>query len=110
MTTCSPQARTILLSDIVTAVVPILDRWGQRDRAKALLRESIATLEGPNRAVAQMNHAILLTDEGKLAEALTTYEAVYHTFEEIGGRQQMAVALSQISIVYALTGRDWSGH
>ena len=53
----------------------ILARWGERDRAKALLRGSIDTLEGGNKAVAQGNLATLLKDEGKLAEALATYEA-----------------------------------
>ena len=66
----------------------------ERDRAKALLRESIATLEGLNKAVAQGNLATLLTDEGKLAEALATHEAVYRTFEEVGARQQMAAVLN----------------
>ena len=61
--------------EIVTAVYDILARWGERDRAKALLRGSIDTLEGGNKAVAQGNLATLLKDEGKLAEALATYEA-----------------------------------
>ena len=68
------------------AVWSVLDRWGERDRAKALLRGSIATLEGPNRAVAQGNLATLLVDEGKLDAALATYEAVYRTFEEAGSQ------------------------
>ena len=79
--------------DIVTAIITVLARWGQRDRAKALLAESIATLEGGNRAVAQGNLANMLEEEGKLAEALATHEAVYQTFQEAGARSQMAVAL-----------------
>ena len=51
---------------IVNAVIDVLARWGQRDLAKALLRRSIDTLEGPNRAVAQSNLATLLKDEGRL--------------------------------------------
>ena len=90
--------------DIVNAVWAVLDRWGQRDRAKALLRESIATLEGPNQAVAQGNLASLLQDEGQLAEALATYEAVYQTFQEAGARQQMAAALAQMGSVYQNMG------
>ena len=70
--------------EIVTAVWDVLARWGERDRAKALLRGSIETLEGFNKAVAQGNLATLLKDEGKLAEALATYEAVYRTFEAAG--------------------------
>ncbi len=43
--------------EIVTAVYDILARWGERDRAKGLLRRSIASLEGFNKAVAQGNLA-----------------------------------------------------
>ena len=81
-------------SDIVTAVFYILARWGERDRAKALLRGSIETLEGANKAVAQGNLATLLKDEGKLAEALATCEEVYRMFEAAGAKQQMAAVLS----------------
>jgi tetratricopeptide (TPR) repeat protein len=91
--------------EIVNAVWLVLDRWGQRDRAKALLRESIATLEGFTRAVAQGNLASLLQDEGKLAEALATYEAVYQTFQEAGARQQMAATLNMQSQVLQDIGR-----
>jgi hypothetical protein len=69
---------------IVTAVWAILDRWGERDRAKALLRSSIDTRDGFGKAVAQGNLATLLKDEGKLTEALATYEAVYRIFEPLG--------------------------
>ena len=59
--------------------------------------ESIATLEGGNRAVAQGNLATMLMDEGKLAEALATYEASLSDVSGgIGARRQMAVALSQM--------------
>jgi tetratricopeptide (TPR) repeat protein len=86
--------------EIVIAVYDILARWGERDRAKALLRGSIETLEGGNKAVAQGNLATLLTDEGKLDEALATYQAVYRTFEALGARQQMAAVLSRIAAFY----------
>jgi tetratricopeptide (TPR) repeat protein len=85
---------------IVTAVYDILDRWGERDRAKALLRGSIETREGGNQAVAQGNLATLLMDEGKLDEALATYQEVYRTFEALGAKQQMAAVLGQISYIY----------
>ena len=89
---------------IVTVVYVVLDRWGQRDLAKALLRDSIATREGPNKVVAQGNLATLLLDEGKLDEALATYQEVYHTFEELDAKQQMAVALYMQSRVYQAKG------
>lgn len=53
--------------DIVTTVYDILARWGERDRAKGLLRRSIDSLAGFPQAVAQGNLASLLKDEGKLA-------------------------------------------
>lgn len=86
--------------EIVTAVYDILARWGQRDRAKALLRGSIATLEGFNLAVAQGNLATLLKDEGKLDEALAMHEELYRTFEALQARQQMAVALGEMANVH----------
>ncbi|MFQ5856175.1 MAG: CHAT domain-containing protein [Anaerolineae bacterium] len=90
--------------DIVNAVWAILNRWGERDRAKALLRSSIDTLEGFSKAVAQGNLATLLMDEGKLDQALATYEDVYRTFEALGAKQQMAATLSTMAIVYQRQG------
>ena len=91
--------------EIVTAVWEILDRWGERDRAKALLRGSIETLEGSSKAVAQGNLATLLMEEGKLDEALETYEEIYRTFEVLRASQQMAVVLSQIALIYRDQGK-----
>jgi tetratricopeptide (TPR) repeat protein len=86
--------------EIVTAVLEALMRWGERDRAKALVRGSIETREGFGKAVAQGDLANLLQDEGKLDEALAIHEQLYRTFEALGARQQMAAALSQIAKVY----------
>jgi tetratricopeptide (TPR) repeat protein len=91
--------------DIVNAVWAVLARWGERDRAKALLRDSIATLEGFAKAVAQGNLATLLTDEGHLDEALATYEDVYATFAALEAKQQMAVVLNMQSQVLQDMGR-----
>jgi tetratricopeptide (TPR) repeat protein len=91
-------------NEIVFAVISVLARWGERDRAKALLRGSIETLEGFSKAAAQGNLATLLREEGKLVEALATHEEIYRTFQEAGARQQMAAALAEISIVYQLLG------
>ncbi len=85
---------------IVTAVYDVLDRWGQRDLAKSLLRDSITALEGASKAVAQGNLATLLMGEGKLDEALATYQEVYRTFEELGDKANMAVVLNMQSQVY----------
>lgn len=90
--------------DIVNAVYDILARWGERDQAKGLLRRSINSLTGFNQAVAQGNLATLLTDEGKLAEALATYQELYETFAAIDAKTHMAVALGEISNIYQAKG------
>jgi len=95
--------------DIVGAVIEILARWGERDRAKALLRGSIEMLEGFRKAIAQANLATLLKDEGKLDEALATYQEVYRTFEAVGAKQQMAAVLHQIANVYRHQGKYEQG-
>jgi tetratricopeptide (TPR) repeat protein len=92
-------------AEIVMAVWLVLHRWGERDRAKALSRGSIQTLEGGNQAVARMNLATLLMDEGKLDEALATYQDMYRTFETMGAKQQMAAALGQMGSVYGYMGK-----
>ena len=92
-------------AQIVIAVYDILARWGERDRAKGLLRRSIASLDGGNKAVAQGNLATLLQDEGKLAEALETYQEVYDTFVSLDAKQQMAAMLNQQSILYHMMGQ-----
>jgi len=95
------QARRYEEADqIVHAIYDVLARWGRRDAAKGLLRMSIETLEGPNRAVAQGNLASLLADEGKLDEALAIHEETYRTFEAEGDKKNMAVALEQMARVY----------
>lgn len=97
--------------DIVNATWSTLSRWGERDRAKGLLRRSIDSLEGDdpiragNRAVARMNLATMLMEEGKLDEALATYQAVYETFATLKGIQQMAAVLGQMGAVYQNMGK-----
>jgi tetratricopeptide (TPR) repeat protein len=86
------------------ALAEVLNRWGQRDLAKALLRDSIATMESASKAVAQGNLAILLKDEGRLDEALATYQELYRTFEGLGHKYNMATAMSQIGIVHQYKG------
>ena len=87
---------------IVGQVWEILDRWGHRDLAKDLLRQSIVTLKSANKAVAQGNLATLLADEGRLDEALQTYEVVYQIFEALNTKQQMAAVLNQQGNIYRL--------
>ena len=42
----------------------------------------------------------MLKNEGKLAEALATYEAVYETFAALDAKQQMAVVLGEMANIY----------
>jgi tetratricopeptide (TPR) repeat protein len=83
--------------DLVNALSQVLFRWGQRDLAKSLLRESIATLKGFDKAVTQCNLATVLANEGHLDEALAIYDDVYRTFEGLGAKEQMAATLAQQS-------------
>lgn len=85
---------------IVQAIFEVLELWGQRDLGKGLLRESIATLEGPYKAAAQGNLATMLQYEGNLDEALAIHEEVYRSFEALGNKSNMAVSLGQISYIY----------
>ena len=91
--------------EIVIAVYDILARWGERDRAKGLLRRSIDSLDGFGKAVAQGNLATLLLDEGKLAEALAIYEELYETFAVLDAKHQMATALGQMGLILQSMGR-----
>jgi tetratricopeptide (TPR) repeat protein len=89
-----------------TAVWDVLARWGQRDQAKALLRRSIAS---PGRRPRQPGGGPgqpgdPAQDEGKLDEALATYQAVYDTFTALDAKQQMAAVLAQMSSVYQMKG------
>ncbi len=90
--------------EIVTQTWQLLNRWGQRDLAKSLLRQSIATQEGGNKAMAQGNLATLLADEGRLDEALQTCEEVYQTVSALDAKQQMAAVLGNQGEIYRLQG------
>ena len=92
--------------EIVTAVYDILDRWGSATAPRRCCRRASPRWKACNKAVAQGNLATLLMDEGKLAEALATYEAVYRTFEAMGARQQMAAVLN----CRARSTRSWASY
>ena len=96
--------------DIVTAVCACWRAGGSATWPRRLLRRSIETLEGTNRAVAQGNLATMLQDEGRLAEALATYERVYETFAALEAKQQMAGVLSQMGQRVSGDGRVRPGH
>jgi len=92
--------------EIVIAIHDILARFGERDQAKSLLRRYIASLEEDDslaiasKASAQGNLANLLLDEGKVDEALTTYQTIYTTLAAINAKQQMAGVLSAMATIY----------
>ena len=96
--------------EIVTAVCDILDRWGERDRAKALLRGSIATLEGGNKAVAQGNLATLLRTRASWPRRWRPTRQVYRRSRGAGGRQQMAATLGCKWQCLSEHGRVRQGH
>ena len=91
--------------EIIAAVLVPLMRWGEFDRAKALLRGSIDTLEGGNKAVTQGNLTQLLIEEGKLEEGLVNSQEAYRIFEAMGAKRQMTTALNHQSIIYRMMGR-----
>ena len=90
--------------EIVTAVYDILARWGERDRAKGLLRRSIASRIGFSKAVAQGNLANMLQQEGKLAKALEIHQELYETFAALDAKRQMAASLGNISQIHMNKG------
>lgn len=89
---------------IIEVVCGVLARWGARDLAKRLLEESIETVTGGNKAVALGDLATILKTEGRLDEALAIYQKVYHTFETLGAKTQMAEVMDHISNIYAEKG------
>lgn len=92
-------------NNLVNTIWPVLESWGERDRAKGLLHHSIASLTGPNQAVARSNLATMLWQEGKLVEALKIHQAVYETFAALDAKQQMMALLGQIGAVLKDMGK-----
>ena len=85
---------------LVNALWLFLNMIGRREAAKALLRQSIASLEGYKKYLAKDNLATLLSEEGKWQEALTTYQESIDYYESIDAKQNIAVGLSQQAQIY----------
>ncbi len=83
-------------SQILHAVVPVINRWGHRDLSKSLLRHSADALQGHKRAEAFKNLARMWMDEGRFNRALEIYEKARETIEEIGNREMLAQVLEQM--------------
>jgi len=92
-------------SQVVAAIIPILNRWGMRDLTKALLRRNVATLTGIDRAVALSKLANHLVEDNHLNEALAAYEVAHQIFATHGALEQMAQILKQIGKLYVQLGQ-----
>lgn len=90
--------------DLVNALWQFLAMLGRRELAKALLRQSIASLQGFSKYVALGNLATLLNDEGKWQQALKTYQQCIEYFEKSGNKQNAAVGMSQQAQIYQERG------
>lgn len=89
---------------IVRAVVPVLNRWGQRDMSEALLRRNVATTLGTERTPSLDDLAQLYLEQGHLFEALSVYREVYIMLEAEGARDQMAHILRRMAKAYEQVG------
>ncbi len=82
---------------VVKAIIPVLNRWGQRDLVEALLCQSITQQEGPERLEGLYELARLRIEEGNLQQAIEVYEEVYAALEDQAAHEQMAHILTRIA-------------
>jgi tetratricopeptide (TPR) repeat protein len=100
-----PKAAT----QVVRAVVPVLNRWGQRDLSKVLLQHSVSASQGDDRTESLNDLARQHIEVGHLRAALNVYEEVYQALEAQGARHQMAHILTRIGSVHYRVGQyDWA--
>ena len=85
---------------IVNAAFELLKRWGQIGLLLGLLRESVRTLEGGNRAVALGNLATVYQGLGAYREARQMYEQALAEFEKLDAKSQVAAALHGLGILH----------
>jgi len=90
--------------DLVESLYPFLHLAGRREVVKALLSQSVASLEGLNKYVAKGNLATILNDEGKWQEALVTYQECFDYFASIDAKLQMTDVISQQAQIYQNRG------
>ncbi len=87
-------------TDIIEAIIPVLDRQGERDYARAILQQHLELLQGQKRALALMQFANRVLGENRFSEALTIYENAYKTFAALNDKGHVAQTLHQMSRVH----------
>ncbi len=91
-------------SQIIKAVAPVLSRWGQIDHARSLLRHTLSSLEGMERASGLDTMAGLHIETGNFQEALTVYREVLQMLRDMEAQEQEAFILIRIAGVHQRTG------
>jgi len=89
---------------IVKAISPVLEHWGQSDLAKSLLYSAIGALDGVQQAESLGDLAYLNLGTGHLNEAMDVYQSVYATLAESNARPQMGHILSRMAHVHQQQG------
>jgi tetratricopeptide (TPR) repeat protein len=92
--------QTEAASDIVEAVIPVLDRWGRQDEATALLRHNITLLTGEVRAKGLMKLASRMLREKRFQAALSVYDNAYKAFATLNNKAYVAATLYRMGEVY----------
>jgi len=90
--------------DVVKAISPVLNRWGQSDLARALLARAAHAQEGAERSVSLTELADLDLETGHLTEALSVYQSIYQTLRAQDAKPQMAHTLTRIAHVHQQLG------
>ncbi len=86
--------------EIVEAAIPVLDRWGRRDEATALLRHNTSLLTGEIRAKALMSLAARMLHEKRFEAALSVYDDAYKAFATLNDKSYVAMTLYRMGEVY----------
>lgn len=75
-------------------------RYGDPETARQLLQETVDTTHGRQQLIARSNLAEFLLDDGKLDEAMRSYESVISEFLKTGDEVNAAVMLLKQSDLY----------
>lgn len=91
-------------AQIVQAVAPLLNRQGQRDLSRTLLRQSLTGLDPLAQAAGDKALAILQLERESLSGALTVYEDVYTSLDPHAGRRERARLLVRTGYLHQRLG------